>query len=191
MLTELQEKILLKGIEANNKGANEADITDLGEHDFILETARNLKEMGYIIFKGDWGWKSVDRIVIGITDRGGHYFKQKAMKEEEMKRERVNISPTFHNNPILNNNNEVNIKIQISYDMVFEAVDKSQLDETLKNELRGMIVVIDQLLKSEKKDKNKIWEKIKSTFKWIGDKAVDLGLAVVVAPYLAQILQAL
>ena len=123
---------------------------------------------------------------LDLTDLG-FYVKARldSHKAHERKESSVNISPTFINNNEIKN--EVNINI--TFDIVFDAVENSALSADDKLVLKGMLADIEQLKKT-KKDKNTIWTKIQSALAWISDKTkiADVTLASVLMRYIAQVL---
>lgn len=134
----------------------------------------------------DGGIKQPDQInnLKIIIERLEHRKVDILRKAEEQRIKSGGIR--IENNPVFNNTITVNISIS----SVFDAIEKSPLMDDEKDILRGKLADIDAAIQG-KKDKKTIWEKIKSTFGWIASKAIDVGLAVTLVPYLAEILKGL
>ena len=88
-------------------------------------------------------------------------------------------------NAIITTGNVVKIDLDTSYNSVIKAINKSNLSTEDKTLLNNMLADIEQLKK--KQEHKTIGEKIKGVFKWIGDKAVDVGLALTLVPYLTNL----
>lgn len=75
------------------------------------------------------------------------------------------------------NTNQVDVRI--SFEQVRNSIKNSKLnlppDEI--NEILEKIDVIEKIIKSQKDKKDK-WEQLKGILKWIADKSVDVGIAI-------------
>lgn len=134
----------------------------------------------------DGGIKQPDQInnLKIIIERLEHQKISILKKAEEQRIERGGIH--IENKPVFNNTVMVNITIS----SVFDAIEKSPLLKDERDILMGKLVDIEVAIQ-EKKDRKTVWEKIKSIFGWIANKGVDVGLAVTLIPYLADILKGL
>lgn len=78
----------------------------------------------------------------------------------------------------ISNSNENNNTITISFDMVREKVNSmTSLPEEEIDEIQKRIDEIEEIVNS-KESKSKKWAKAKEIIKWIADKGVDVGIAL-------------
>lgn len=102
---------------------------------------------------------------------------------EKMKQQ-VNFAPT-----ITQTQNQT-LSVNVTIHNVFKAIETSALLGEEKEDLKDKISGIDAAINT-KADKQKVWDKIKGVLGWISNKAVDMGLAVTLIPYLSEILKGL
>jgi|GEM_PF-5054093 len=220
MLSELQKKILKRLIENLPQSASQlVHLTDLDERSLVINAVSGLDAIGFtksaIPFSGvlalitDKGIEHMDSLKAekakptakakaapkktgaakpAVKRTGDNSAKAKAApkKTSAVKTANPAVKPASSKA----NKGEIKVKI-IAYDTVYNAVKKSKLLETEKNELNGMIASVEQLMKAEKKDKRKIWMKIKSALEFMGTKTIDAGLAFALVPYFAQAMNGL
>lgn len=159
---------------------------------------KNNKSKRVVICIGGLNKTDIIKVMIRISRMAKKLYPIEAIQEavqkyvDDMHREKqknntvvINNAPVFTNTNT--NTNETKVSITISYENVFQAISQSQLSEEDKNALIGMVADIEQLKK--KKDETKIWGKVRSVFGWIANKAVDIGLAVTLVPYLTEIIK--
>lgn len=100
--------------------------------------------------------------------------------EEELRSERQQ-KPTArkvpNQDPKVIVNTYVNVHITLS--QTIQALHKTSLS---KNELAEITQMLAELEESKGKQKNTVWGKTKKILAWLGDKAVDVGIAVL--PYI-------
>lgn len=100
--------------------------------------------------------------------------------EEELRSERQQ-KPTArkvpNQDPKVIVNTYVNVHITLS--QTIQALHKTSLS---KNELAEITQMLAELEESKGKQKNTVWGKAKKILAWLGDKAVDVGIAVL--PYI-------
>ena len=100
--------------------------------------------------------------------------------EEELRSERQQ-KPTArkvpNQDPKVIVNTYVNVHITLS--QTIQALHKPSLS---KNELAEITQMLAELEESKGKQKNTVWGKAKKILAWLGDKAVDVGIAVL--PYI-------
>ena len=100
--------------------------------------------------------------------------------EEELRSERQQ-KPTArkvpNQDPKVIVNTYVNVHITLS--QTIQALHKTSLS---KNELAEITQMLAELEDSKGKQKNTVWGKAKKILAWLGDKAVDVGIAVL--PYI-------
>lgn len=96
--------------------------------------------------------------------------------EEELRSERQQ-KPTArkvpNQDPKVIVNTYVNVHITLS--QTIQALHKTSLS---KNELAEITQMLAELEESKGKQKNTVWGKAKKILAWLGDKAVDVGIAV-------------
>ena len=100
--------------------------------------------------------------------------------EEELRSEKQQ-NPTArkipNQDPKVVVNTYVNVNITLS--QTIQALNKTSLS---KNELAEITQMLAELDESKGKRKNTVWDKAKKILAWLGDKAVDVGIAVL--PYI-------
>ena len=100
--------------------------------------------------------------------------------EEELRSERQQ-KPTArkvpNQDPKVIVNTYVNVHITLS--QTIQALHKTSLS---KNELAEITQMLAELEESKGMQKNTVWGKVKKILAWLGDKAVDVGIAVL--PYI-------
>lgn len=106
------------------------------------------------------------------------------IKYLELQKSNVNI----HNNNYNENNNSLKSDINITIENVLDNIKKLNediLSNDEKEKLEEMISSIEVYKNS--KDKSKVMDKIGKVLKYLGDKSVEVGIAIL--PYLGQISQ--
>lgn len=100
--------------------------------------------------------------------------------EEELRSERQQ-KPTARKVPIQDPKVIVNtyVNVHITLSQTIQALNKTSLS---KNELAEITQMLAELEESKGKQKNTVWGKAKKILAWLGDKAVDVGIAVL--PYI-------
>ena len=220
MLTDLQTKILKRLIENLPQSASQfVHLTHLDERSLVINAASGLNEMGFtrstFPFSGvlalitEKGIEHMENLKVAKTKATAlkAAAKKKSLvktNKDDVENDESKIKKSAPKKKIAAkpaaksavsrvskvNKDEIKVKI-IPYDTVYNAVKKSKLLETEKNELNGMIAGVEQLLKAEKKDRRKIWLKIKGALELVGNRNIDAGLAFVLVPYFAQAMNSL
>ena len=100
--------------------------------------------------------------------------------EEELRSERQQ-KPTARKVPNQDPKVVVNtyVNVHITLSQTIQALNKTSLS---KNELAEITQMLAELEESNGKQKNTVWGKAKKILAWLGDKAVDVGIAVL--PYI-------
>lgn len=119
------------------------------------------------------------------------HYKEELEREQMIIKNGSNI-PAININNVNENSNSANATnlTQITYEQVIEsihALPDSNLSDTEKEQLEDKIGSIELAIKN--KDKKKALDKVGSVLKFITEKGVEVGIAVL--PYLGQIAQSL
>lgn len=105
-------------------------------------------------------------------------------------RESIIVNKHQKNNVVINNSNsnvnDVSVDISLSVSVLYNTINDSSLSDTDKLVLKGMISEIQELKKT--KDKNTIWEKVKSVLGWVVDKTADVVLGSAILQYLSKLI---
>ena len=107
-------------------------------------------------------------------------IKNLEILEEELRSERQQ-KPTARKVPNQDAKVVVNtyVNVHITLSQTIQALNKTSLS---KNELAEITQMLVELEESKGKQKNTVWGKAKKILAWLGDKAVDVGIAVL--PYI-------
>ena len=119
------------------------------------------------------------------------YIKDARLLRAKLINHKLNLATGLYN-PFQNSEGLVNVTQHVNQDVSTNVVvnfeqaihdiqelPETELSEAEKEKLLGKLAVI-----SAEKDKKKRWEKIGDTLKWVGDKSIQVGIALL--PYIAQ-----
>ncbi|MBP3629950.1 MAG: hypothetical protein J6J23_00475, partial [Clostridia bacterium] len=97
---------------------------------------------------------------------------------------RIEINPTFNNSN--ENHNSQNMSVEITLDQTMQEITKCQeLSPEEKITLQQTLFEIETAKKG--RNKSELWEKIRTSGKWILEKGIEVGVATL--PYIAQALK--
>ena len=134
---------------------------------FGLSSSKDIKD-----FRSDLGY-----LIILLQKVIGN----QKIEAQKAKTERAKIEIHNNNNPTITNEN--NITTNISLSNTIENIEKhTNLSPEEQEELNKLLMEIETCKK--KKDKKTLWEKSKTAIKWIVEKGIEVGIAVL--PYIIQ-----
>lgn len=132
--------------------------------------------------------RRLDNIMSGIEDNTplreipeNYVFNLKALKAKLLSSipNPVNTSPSVIVNNQLTNTNNVDININISFDHVRKQIKamENTLDDNSIKEILQKISELEEIIES-KDNKSTKWKKVSALGKWLFDKSVDVGIAL-------------
>ena len=175
----------IKDGEAKKRFITEISIKYQGKIDFGKSVQEFSKENDFFLFN-----LYIDAICEGVIQKLNLYLNEICEEKKSAKRQAQDKQTVVNVSQSVNQNQETNVNVTISFEDCFKALDDCEtLDDSETQEIKTQLKEIQELLKDKKGKKKNIKSKIASILKWVAEKGTDVMIAVL--PVLMQSLQGL
>lgn len=175
----------IKDGEAKKRFITEISIKYQGKIDFGKSVQEFSKENDFFLYN-----LNIDAICEGVIQKLNLYLNEICEEKKPAKRQAQDKQTVVNVSQSVNQNQETNVNVTISFEDCFKALDDCEtLDDSETQEIKTQLKEIQELLKDKKGKKKNIKSKIASILKWVAEKGTDVMIAVL--PVLMQSLQGL
>ena len=124
------------------------------------------------------------------------YIGDAEILKEKLQNHRLNIISGFYElnqwtkgavNVIQHVNQDINTTVVVNYEQTINNIQELSSSELSDEDKKVLYNLLESI--STERDKEKRWEKISSTLKWIADKGIQIGIATL--PYISKVLEGL